>query len=124
MHPTPFLICHQTKVLYLAGLGKLEALIQLAGDDPGSIANCRDYDDRTALHLAVSEGWEEVAKWLMDHGAEINAVDRWKGTPLQDAIRTKRTRLIEQMVARCAAPPLPLPSPPFPLPFPSCARSL
>mmetsp|Transcript_8465 Transcript_8465/g.9756 ORF Transcript_8465/g.9756 Transcript_8465/m.9756 type:complete len:703 (+) Transcript_8465:108-2216(+) len=50
--------------------------------------NAGDYDGRTALHLACTAGHSEVVAFLISCGANVNIVDNWKGTPLDDAIRT------------------------------------
>ena len=42
-----------------------------------------DYDARSNLHLTASEGHVEATKWLLRHGVEVNAMDRWGNTPLQ-----------------------------------------
>ena len=49
--------------------------------------NAADYDKRTALHLAASEGHYEIVKILLESRASINARDRWGSTPLDDANR-------------------------------------
>jgi len=49
--------------------------------------NFRDYDRRTALHVAASEGHLEMVRYLMDKGAQVNRSDRWGGSPLDDALR-------------------------------------
>ena len=47
-----------------------------------------DYDNRTALHLAACNGHLNVVKFLVkDVKMNINVVDRWQGTPLDEAIR-------------------------------------
>ena len=43
----------------------------------GVEANLADYDKRTALHLAASEGCEEIVVLLLEKGADVNAIDRW-----------------------------------------------
>ncbi|XP_073470025.1 glutaminase liver isoform, mitochondrial isoform X1 [Aquarana catesbeiana] len=48
----------------------------------------KDYDSRTALHVAAAEGHLEVVKFLIE-GCRVNPFveDRWGNTALQDAIR-------------------------------------
>lgn len=46
-----------------------------------------DYDGRTGLHLAASEGHLEVVKLLVHAGVPLTQKDRWGGTPLDDAKR-------------------------------------
>ena len=45
--------------------------------------NFSDYDKRTPLHLAASEGYYEVVEFLLDNNATISK-DRWGNTPLDD----------------------------------------
>ncbi|GMI16851.1 hypothetical protein TrLO_g1685 [Triparma laevis f. longispina] len=47
----------------------------------------RDYDRRTALHLAAAEGEYEVVKLLIESRAGINVRDRWGHTPHDEAVR-------------------------------------
>ena len=49
--------------------------------------NESDYDGRTAMHLAASEGNMEVLKYLVDIKANIMCRDRFNGCPLEDAVR-------------------------------------
>lgn len=49
--------------------------------------NSGDYDHRTPLHLAASEGKIKAVEFLINEGANVNAEDRWGGTPIQDAER-------------------------------------
>jgi len=53
----------------------------------GADLNVSDYDGRTAIHLAVSEGKEELVRWLIDSGIKLTPTDRFGGTPLDDAKR-------------------------------------
>lgn len=45
-----------------------------------------NYDRRTPLHIACSEGKFEVVKFLVEEAkVEVNPLDRWEATPLSDA---------------------------------------
>lgn len=46
----------------------------------GVSPNVSDYDKRTPLHLAASEGHLECVQLLLSHWADVNAVDRMGGT--------------------------------------------
>ncbi|KXZ55947.1 hypothetical protein GPECTOR_2g1498 [Gonium pectorale] len=63
-------------------------------------ASCCDYDRRTPLHLAAAEGAFSVVLWLLDHGAEVNPVDRFKRTPLEDAVRGDHGDLATLLIQR------------------------
>ena len=47
-------------------------------------------DGRTALHLAASTGNHQITELLISVDADVNAADRWGGTPLRDAVREGR----------------------------------
>ncbi|KAK8966860.1 Serine/threonine-protein kinase EDR1 [Platanthera guangdongensis] len=63
--------------------------------EDGNLVNARDYDNRTPLHVASLHGWTDVAKYLLEYGADVNAQDRWKNTPLADAEGAKKHSVIE-----------------------------
>ena len=47
-----------------------------------------DYDGRTALHLAASEGHRDILEYIIQQGVKnVNPTDRWGNTPLDDAKR-------------------------------------
>lgn len=75
------------KVIKYSSLGDLSALKQLRIKN-GDFSQ-GDYDNRTPLHLASSNGHLNVVKYLIDTGKlmNINPIDRWGGTPYDDAIR-------------------------------------
>ena len=60
-----------------------------------------DYDDRTALHIACSEGHFPIVQYFIENGFFKNILikDRWKNTPLDDAIRVK-SKFIEKYLKK------------------------
>ena len=67
-----------------AGVGDMQQVRRFIenGIDP----NLGDYDLRTALHVASAAGHDKVVEYLLSQKANPNPADRWKGTPLQDAL--------------------------------------
>lgn len=66
-------------ILWHTHQNDVAAVRKLLQEDRG-LVNARDYDSRTPLHVAALHGWIDVAKCLLDHGADVNAQDRWKNT--------------------------------------------
>ena len=79
--------------LHMVALGNQFELERLLQETP-SLANFRDYDFRTPLHLAASEGHVDICRFLVAKGARINQCDRWGGAPLDDAHRHNHTEVI------------------------------
>lgn len=52
-------------------------------EEDRSLVQARDYDNRTPLHVASLHGWIDVAKCLIEYGADVNAQDRWKNTVIK-----------------------------------------
>ena len=52
----------------------------------GIDVNAADYDRRTCLHVAASEGDHKLVTLLLQHGARTDVKDRWGDTPLDDAL--------------------------------------
>lgn len=78
-----------TELLFFASVGDLrrcQRIIRLWKLDVRD-KTCCDYDRRTPLHLAASEGAYKVTEWLIKKGADVNALDRFGRTPLEDAVR-------------------------------------
>jgi len=62
----------------------------------GMNMNKKDYDKRTALHLACCEGHVGCVKFLIDvcH-VDIEVKDRWGSTPLDEANRYKHKNIVQ-----------------------------
>jgi len=70
----------------------------------GAPINVGDYDKRTAIHLAASEGLLDVVKYLVDEAkADTSPQDRWGNTPLDDAIRSSHFAVADYLSSRGAA---------------------
>lgn len=52
--------------------------------------NARDYDGRTAAHIAASEGHLNAMKYLVAYGADLSILDSRGNDPIEDATREKR----------------------------------
>jgi hypothetical protein len=79
--------------LHQVVLGDIATLDKLVAARPG-LVNFRDYDRRTSLHIAASEGLVDVCKYLISKGARVNRADRWGGFPLDDAHRHGHTAVV------------------------------
>lgn len=53
-----------------------------------------DYDGRTALHLAASEAQFEALRYLLQLSKDVNPLDRWGNTPLDDAMRCGHATIV------------------------------
>ncbi|KAI9080052.1 hypothetical protein K1719_037985 [Acacia pycnantha] len=66
-------------------VAKKELIILRLVLDYGINPNARNYDQRTPLHIAASEGLCKMAELLLEAGASVLSKDRWGNTPLDDA---------------------------------------
>lgn len=84
-------------LLQAAARGDSAAMERLLAKHPNHV-NFRDYDRRTALHVAASEGHLHVCQLLMEkYHARVNRSDRWGGSPLDDAHRHRQQEVIQYL---------------------------
>ena len=81
-------------VLHQAALGNQLVLEKILLELP-ALVHFRDYDRRTSLHIAASEGQLDICRFLVAKGARINRVDRWGGSPLDDAHRHRHADVVK-----------------------------
>jgi len=84
------------KLLQAAALGSKVNMEAILEKRPRFV-DFRDYDRRTAMHVAASEGHIEVCKFLVERGARINRSDRWGGSALDDASRHRQKEVIQYL---------------------------
>ena len=82
------------QLIYATANGDLATVKKLVSQR-GLDVNSSDYDERTALHLAVAEKRVQVAKFLLEQGAFVRAADRWGRTPLDEASGTELEELLK-----------------------------
>ncbi|CAN4122146.1 unnamed protein product [Withania somnifera] len=83
-----------SQILWHAHHNDAAAVKKLLEEDR-TLVQAIDYDNRTPLHVAALHGWIDVAKCLIEYGADVNVQDRWRNTPLADAEGAKKYGMIE-----------------------------
>ncbi|RHY84478.1 hypothetical protein DYB31_007463 [Aphanomyces astaci] len=83
MDELPSKLRDTTALCWAAGTGNVDMLRRLLTE--GVDVNLADYDRRTPLHIAASDGNAEEVKLLIQAGANCHAKDRWGVTPLDCA---------------------------------------
>merc|ERR1711939_526746 len=117
VHPTAEHGAAVSALLTAASTGDLTQIRRLKAE--GFDLSVGDYDARTALHLAATEGQKKVVKYLLalhqarcsNEGALLLQKDRWGSTPLDDARRNKHeevvkllSRVVQTRVPLCDVP--------------------
>lgn len=83
----------QVDLCWAASEGDLNGLQRLVLR--GADLDAADYDGRTPLHLAASDGRFEVVDYLLKSGVDPTPVDRWGGIPIDDARRSGHDRVTQ-----------------------------
>lgn len=93
------------KLIEAAGSGNIEVARTILEFGSALDINQGDYDRRTALHLACSEGRLKMVELLLSQeGIDVDVLDRWGNKPIDDAKRAKYNsgKIIELLKARGA----------------------
>merc|ERR1712212_805965 len=94
----PYLMC---SAVFKGDMAQLQYCL-----DQGADISAGDYDLRTPLHIAASEGNLEMTKFLLKHGALIHKKDRHNDPPLLSAIYSGNLELIQLLLQVGAHLPL------------------
>jgi ankyrin repeat protein len=79
----------------------MEAILQ-HNDAPAEKVNELDRQRSSALHKCAFDGDVRVSRWLVEHGATIDAVDATNATPLLVAVKIGQTAVAEYLLSRGA----------------------
>ena len=83
----------------------VETLLRAGGDvDIRNKSDNTGHMGETALHCAAFWGRYEIAKLLIDHGADVNALTDRRSTPLHDAARMSNAKLARLLLEKGAKP--------------------
>ncbi|EQC26090.1 hypothetical protein SDRG_16042 [Saprolegnia diclina VS20] len=96
MAEVPPMVRDTTALCWAAGMGDTGLLLQLI--DAGADVNLADYDQRTPLHIAASDGKSSVVEVLLKAGANVYKKDRWGATPLDCAKDPSVVSILAQFV--------------------------
>lgn len=66
----------------------------------GSEWNHADSSQNSVLHYAAGFGWKECIDLLIKHGADINAANMWKITPITIAMLKNHQGIVKELLKR------------------------
>lgn len=88
-------------IFQAAGTGNLARVRALVETDP-QVVNSRGPSGLTPMHLAALYNQSGVAEYLIAKGADVNAVARHAGTPLDGAYESRNQMMVEWLQSRGA----------------------
>ena len=89
----------------MAQRGDIAGLLELYKADPSVDLSAKDSQDVTALHWAAINAHVGVCRWLLDNGADVDAIGgELQATPLQWAARNGHLYVIHVLLSRGADP--------------------
>ncbi len=86
-----------TPVFAAATNGDLAFVKQAVQNDP-TIVDAKEWEDATLLHDAVAQNHADVAKFLLENGADVNAVKTDRVTPMHIAARNGNIAIMKLLI--------------------------
>lgn len=99
--PSHHQIADYTPVFAAAAAGDLEAITLAVRKDHVVIA-AREWDEATLLHVTVQQNHKELATFLLDQGADVNATTKEQLTPLHMAAQNGNADIVQLLLDRNA----------------------
>jgi ankyrin repeat protein len=90
------LYCVANQCGWRAGPEVVRALVRAGAD----VNACGGVIRATPLHMAARRGHVEIARALLDLGADVNARSRKGDTPLQRAVKCRKTSVAQLLIER------------------------
>ncbi|KAI9205643.1 asparaginase-domain-containing protein [Polychytrium aggregatum] len=91
----PFLLCQAARI------GDIVGIMEVLGEYEG-LVNVGDYDGRTPLHVACSEGQIATIQFLLGRGSNVHSRDRFGHSALWDAASSSNREAV-QLLRDCGA---------------------
>jgi len=74
-------------------------------DHPKNVINSKrnpNFDNSSLLHTAVAAGKEDIVKWLLELGVEVNVKNSKGNTPLHSAVYRNSVSLVRRLIEKGA----------------------
>jgi ankyrin repeat protein len=84
-----------------ASAGNIEAIRRTVATDP-AVLTAREWDDATLLHLAVGQNHKDLTEFLLDRGADVNALTTDRLTPLHMAAQNGNLEIVQLLLRKKA----------------------
>lgn len=95
----------------MGDLKPLEKIISQNEENKIEIINSKNYDDRTALHLAATFGNFDTVKFLVENGAQLDCEDKFGRTPLESALAGGKTKTAKYLMKKMKQRNIPVSKP-------------
>ncbi|KAK5653990.1 hypothetical protein OQA88_7666 [Cercophora sp. LCS_1] len=99
VEPSAQTITGSTALHYAASLWHPEVCQTLLSSKTNLGVDIQDCIDRTALHYAAEKGRAGIVKLLLDTGASVHTVDRYRDTPLHLAVKGKQVEIVKLLLS-------------------------
>ncbi|CBL43795.1 hypothetical protein HDN1F_02120 [gamma proteobacterium HdN1] len=100
-NPRLFDVTGNNAFFYAAKINDVE-MLKLLLEKGAAVSEKSPESGLTALHIAAQNGSIAAVEFLLSHGAEINAVGRYRNTPLVDAVLGSRLEMVKYLVSKKA----------------------